>query len=110
MKHLAFRNEILSQLKSAMPVDSVLMMMHGAMMAEGYDDCEGDMTKRMREIVGPDVPIGLLLDLHCNITNEMMENTTIIVPCKEYPHTDFAARACEIYNLIEKTHIGIIGI
>lgn len=49
-----FRNEILNDLKAAMPVDLVLLCLHGAMVADGYDDCEGDLTQRVRQIVGPD--------------------------------------------------------
>src|SRR5690606_12137310 len=83
----------------AQPLDLVLVMMHGSMMAEGCDDCEGDIMAAMRAIVGPDVAIGLLLDLHCNVTEAMLENATIVKACKEYPHTDFDARARELYAL-----------
>ena len=51
------RDRILSDLKAALPVDAVVLPLHGAMVAEGYDDCEGDILSRVREIVGPDVPI-----------------------------------------------------
>lgn len=100
------RDSILGELKAAGPVDMVFIMMHGAMMADGYDDCEGDMLEHIRAIVGLDVPIGVLLDLHCNITSTMLENSTALIPCKEYPHTDFAERAHELYNLIEATAKG----
>ncbi|WP_308910531.1 M81 family metallopeptidase [Pseudokordiimonas caeni] len=97
----ALRDEILGQLEVAMPVDFVLVMMHGSMMAEGYDDCEGDILARMRNIIGPVIPVGVLLDLHCNITRQMLAHATVIMPCKEYPHTDFAERAGELYHLVE---------
>ena len=65
---------------------------HGAMAAEGYDDCEGDTIARARDIVGPDVPIGVELDLHCHPSELMVDKATGIVTCKEYPHTDLAPR------------------
>lgn len=102
------RDAVLGQLQAAMPVDMILLMMHGSMMAQGYDDCEGDILIRIRQIVGKDVPIGLLLDLHCNITPAMLEHATALMPCKEYPHTDFAERAAELYDIIEKTARGQI--
>lgn len=102
------RDEILDQLRAAAPVDIILIMMHGSMMAEGYEDCEGDILSRIREIVGPDVPIGVLLDLHCNLTQRMLEAATVIIPCKEYPHTDFAERARELYDIIEGTAKGCL--
>lgn len=99
----SMRDELLDGLRAAAPVDMVLLMMHGSMMAQGYDDCEGDVLGRVREIVGPDVPVGVLLDLHCNITPEMVANATAIKACKEYPHTDFADRARELYAIIADT-------
>ena len=49
----AFRDEIVADLKAAMPVDGVFLSMHGAMVAEGYDDCESDILAHVRKVVGP---------------------------------------------------------
>lgn len=97
-----FRDEILEDLKAAMPVDMVLLAMHGAMVAEGYDDCEGDTLARVREIVGPDVPVGLELDLHCSITPRMVDNADAIVTFKEYPHIDASERAAEVFDVCRR--------
>jgi microcystin degradation protein MlrC len=94
------RDELLDDLKRAMPVDMVLLALHGAMAAEDYDDCEGDILERVRAIVGPAVPVGAELDLHCHITNRMMRNATALVIYKEYPHVDIPARAEELFTLI----------
>jgi len=93
------RDAILADLKAALPVDIVLMNMHGAMVAEGYDDCEGDTLARIRAIVGPRCIIGVELDLHCHLTEAMREAADLIVLYKEYPHTDVAERAQELYTL-----------
>jgi microcystin degradation protein MlrC len=106
--YVAMRDEILAQLAGAMPVDMVLLFMHGSMMAQGCDDCEGDMLERVRALVGPSVPVGVLLDLHCNVTPAMVRNATVIKACNEYPHTDFAERAEELYGLIAATASGRI--
>ena len=58
------RDLILADLKAAGPVEMVLLNLHGAMVAEGYDDCESDLVARARAIVGPDTIIGVELDLH----------------------------------------------
>lgn len=97
-----FRDEILADLKAAMPVDMVLLAMHGAMVADGYDDCEGDMLARVREVVGPDVAVGLELDLHCSITPQMLANADAIVTFKEYPHIDASERASEVFDVCLK--------
>ena len=95
-----FRDEILQDLRRAMPVDGVLLNLHGAMVADGYDDCEGDILARVRAIVGPSVPTGAELDPHCHVTPLMVEQATALVLYKEFPHTDFAARAEDLFRLI----------
>ena len=95
------RDEILDQLRAAMPVDIVLMGLHGAMVADGYDDCEGDILARIREIVGPDVPIGCELDPHCHLTKQRLAAADVIITYKEFPHTDFVERGEELADIIE---------
>ena len=100
------REELLDSLRSHMPVDMVLLPLHGAMVAEGYDDCEGDLVSRVREIVGPDVPIGVELDLHCHLTQALLDVADAVVIFKEYPHTDMADRAEDLFDIIADTAEG----
>lgn len=102
------RDEILGQLKTAMPVDGVLFGLHGAMVADGYDDCEGDLIARARAIVGPKVPIGVELDPHNHMTRARVAGSNIIICYKEFPHTDFAERAEELVDLMIRTVKGEI--
>src|SRR5690606_4596610 len=67
----SFRQEILADLDQAGPVDMVLLSLHGAMVADGYDDCEGDLTQAIRARVGADTVIGMELDLHAHLTAAM---------------------------------------
>jgi microcystin degradation protein MlrC len=96
----AFRDEILGDLQAAMPVNAVLLALHGAMVAIGYDDCEGDLLAAVRAIVGPHVPVGVELDLHCHLTETMMHAATVMVTYKEYPHIDIPDRAEDVFTLI----------
>ena len=82
-----------------MPVDVVLLFMHGAMVAEGYDDCEGDTLARVREVAGPACKVGIELDLHCHLTELMRASADAIITFKEYPHTDIGDRAPELYRI-----------
>jgi microcystin degradation protein MlrC len=93
------RDEVLGQLRAAMPVDGVVLGLHGAMVADGYDDCEGDLLARVRQIVGPAVPVGVELDPHCHMTMKRVQNATLIICFKEFPHTDFVARGEEVVEL-----------
>ena len=93
------RDEVLGQLRAGMPVDGVVLGLHGAMVADGYDDCEGDLIASVRAIVGPAVPIGVELDPHCHMTQKRVKNATLIICFKEFPHTDFVARGEEVVEL-----------
>lgn len=95
----SLRDEILDQLRAAAPVDIVLFGLHGAMVAGGYDDCEGDLLARARDIVGRDAIIGVELDPHCHLSDKMVASADIIVTFKEVPHTDFLERAEELVDL-----------
>ncbi|BAK82494.1 M81 family metallopeptidase [Komagataeibacter medellinensis] len=94
------RNEILGQLKAAMPVDAVVMGLHGAMVAQGYDDCEGDLLSHIRACVGPDVVIGATFDPHSHLTPLRVSCLNIMNAFLEFPHTDFMVRAEQVIDLV----------
>lgn len=98
--YASLRDELLADLRASLPVDAVLLVLHGAMLAEGFDDCEGDLLQRVRELVGPRVPLGALLDLHCNLSPAMLASGAALVACKEYPHIDYAARGQELHAML----------
>jgi microcystin degradation protein MlrC len=102
------RDEILGQLEAALPVDGVLMGFHGAFVAEGYDDAEGDMLERIRALVGPDVVIGCEYDPHSHQTEKRVRLADVSVLFKEYPHVDFMERGEELVTLVLQTIRGEI--
>lgn len=102
------RDEILGQLKAAMPIDGVLLGLHGAMVAHGYDDVEGDIIEHVRAIVGPKCTIGVELDPHCHLTLKRVKLADVIVLYKEFPHTDVVERAEDVLNLVLRTIRGEI--
>ncbi len=97
------RDEILGQLRAALPVDGVLLGLHGAMVAHGYDDVEGDVIARVRALVGPRCVIGVELDLHCHLTVKRVTGADVIVLYKEFPHTDVVERAEDLLDLVLRT-------
>jgi len=97
------RNEILAQVKAALPLDGVLLGLHGAMVAHGYDDTEGDVIARVRVVVGPDCVIGVELDPHCHLTLKRVHLSDIIILYKEFPHTDVVERAEDLLTLVLRT-------
>ncbi|HEX5078062.1 MAG TPA: M81 family metallopeptidase [Geminicoccaceae bacterium] len=105
----ALRDEILQQLQDALPLDAAIFGLHGAMVAHGYDDCEGDLLQRARQIVGPDVLIAAEFDPHCHFTREMAQALNIAVFYKEFPHVDFYERAEELIGLVDRALKGEIA-
>lgn len=99
----SMRDEILCQLREALPVDGVLMGFHGALVAAGYDDAEGDILEHIREIVGPGCVIGCEYDPHCHLTERRVRLADVTVLFKEYPHVDFMDRGEELVTLVLKT-------
>ncbi len=97
--YVELRDRIVSDLEAAAAVDMVLLCLHGAMVSTECLDCEGDLLARLRRVVGPDVPIGVELDLHCHLSQAMLDNATVMVFFKEYPHVDIAERAEEVFDI-----------
>jgi microcystin degradation protein MlrC len=93
------RTELLRDLAAALPVDMVVLGLHGAMVADGYDDCEGDLLERVRGLVGPGVVVGAELDPHHHLSPQMMTHANLLIAFKEYPHTDVIERAYELVDL-----------
>lgn len=102
----SLRAELLADLKSALPVDVVLLNLHGAMVADGYDDCEEDLIRRVRELVGTQAVIGVELDLHCHLSESKIASANIVITYKEYPHVDINDRGREVFDLCVATRLG----
>ena len=69
-------------------MDGVLLALHGAAVTTEVDDVEGDLLATVREIVGPDIPVVGTLDLHANVTTQMMRNADGLIAWETYPHVD----------------------
>jgi microcystin degradation protein MlrC len=104
----ALRDEILADLRRAMPVDAVMINLHGAMIADGYPDAEGDLLAHIRATVGPEVLIAAELDLHCHLTATKCASVDAMVIFKEYPHVDVTERAEELFAIVADTLAGRI--
>ncbi len=79
---------LLAELEKQLPVDGVYLDLHGAMVTEHLQDGEGEMLQRIREQVGPSVPIVASLDLHANVSRKMFEIADVLDVFRTYPHID----------------------
>ncbi|MCH7687028.1 MAG: M81 family metallopeptidase, partial [Planctomycetes bacterium] len=93
----------LERLDQVMPIDGVVLDLHGAMVTEQYEDAEGAFIAAVRKLVGPDVPIFVTLDFHANITKPMAELADCIVGFDTYPHVDMRERGTEAVELLIQT-------
>jgi len=88
--------------------DGVLLSLHGAMVTENRDDAEGDLLLRLREKLGPEVPIAITLDLHANVSDTMARLANIVIAYRSYPHIDQYERGMEAADLLERAMNGEI--
>ncbi len=98
-------DELVARLRDALPVDGVLLALHGAMVVVDDSDAEGAILAAVRSVVGPAMPLVISLDLHAHITPRMVQEASAILGYHEYPHIDMyetGARAATL--LIEMIH------
>ena len=93
------KNTILSEVSKAGKLDIVLLGLHGAMIASNCIDCEGDLIKSIRKLVGPKVIIGVTFDPHSHLTKKCVDNADIITVFKKFPHLDFVETADDCIKL-----------
>lgn len=96
----SLRDELLDDLRAAAPVDAVLLHLHGAMVADDQEDCEAELLRAVRAELGPAVPIGALLDLHCHLTPAMCDAADLLFGYREYPHVDTFERLTALFTAL----------
>lgn len=88
--------DMVDGIAKAGPIDAVYLDLHGAMVTEAHDDGEGEILARVRKVIGPDLPLVASLDLHANVSPEMIAHADALIAYRTYPHIDMAdtGRAC----------------
>jgi microcystin degradation protein MlrC len=92
--------DLLKSLEGALPLDGILLALHGAMVCEDIDDADGETLERLRALVGPDVPIVMSLDMHGNISPRMAQIPDAIVAYRTYPHIDQRQRGVDCARIM----------
>ena len=88
-------------LYSAESPDAIYLDLHGAMVTEHFEDGEGELLRRVRAIVGAAIPIVISLDLHANLTGDMVEYSDAMTIYRTYPHLDMAATGARAFDLLQ---------
>ena len=101
--------EMIDLLRNNGPWDGVLLANHGAAVSEEFPDVDGEVSRRVRELVGPDVPVGIAVDMHANVSQEMVRQTTAVTVYRSNPHLDARERARECAEIIFRAAKGEIS-
>jgi len=91
----ALLDELIAGIQAAMPLDGVLLGLHGAMVSELDRDADALLLESVREIIGNELPLVATFDLHANLSPRMVDAATILIGHDTYPHVDMADRAEE---------------
>jgi len=97
------QDELIQSLNEALPIDGILLALHGAMAADQHPDVEGEILDAIRKCIGPDVPLVVTIDLHANVTDLMVASADVLVPYHCMPHVDIfetGARAADVLRRI----------
>ena len=94
---------MLETLRDAAPLDGVLLDLHGAMVCTHVADGDGELLRRVRQTVGDATPVVATLDLHANISDQMIAQASLLEAYRTYPHIDMGAtgaRAADHLDLL----------
>ena len=102
----ALVGELLERVRAALPLDGLLLALHGAMVAEGFPQADGETVHRVRALVGPDFPLVVTHDYHGNVPPQLVEDATALVIYKTCPHVDQRERGLQAAELMARTARG----
>ncbi|MDA1138000.1 MAG: M81 family metallopeptidase [Planctomycetota bacterium] len=86
--YAAIKDELIERLSAVLPVDGILLPLHGSATVEDVHDPEGDLIRTIRKMAGPDIPVIATLDLHAHVTEAMVRYSDALVAWETYPHAD----------------------
>lgn len=95
--------ELVRQLKEAPKLDGVLLALHGAMVVENYPHGDAELVRRVREAMGPKMPIVVTHDFHANVAPEIVRDSTALITFKENPHIDTFERGLQAARIMADT-------
>ena len=99
----ALAGELVRRLEAAPRFDGVMLSLHGAMVVESYPSGDAEIVRRIREVVGPDLPVVVSHDFHANVTPEIVAQSTALVSYQEHPHIDTKARGVRAARIVAET-------
>ena len=93
---------ILDGLRAAGEIDGIYLDLHGAMVTESFEDGEGELLSRIRDLVGDALPLAVSLDLHANVTQRMVRQASSLSIFRSYPHIDMAETGARAFAMLQR--------
>lgn len=97
---------LLEDIAAAGSLDGIYLDLHGAMVCEHHQDGEGEFLRRVRDLVGPDLPVAVSLDLHANLTRAMVEHASVLDLYRTYPHIDMGETGSRTAAHLDRLIVG----
>lgn len=95
--------KLVHQIRTASPrFDGVILILHGAMVVEGYPHGDAEVVRRVREAMGEDFPIVVTHDFHANVSEEIVEYSDVLITYKDNPHLDTKQRGIQAATILAK--------
>ncbi|MBV8774964.1 MAG: M81 family metallopeptidase [Deltaproteobacteria bacterium] len=89
--HQWAKETLVNGVRKAQPLDGIFLQLHGTSASDSIADCDGDLLRAIREVVGEKVPVIASLDGHANVSQLMAKHATMLIGVKTNPHYDFLA-------------------
>lgn len=100
---------LIEDLRGYGDVDAVYLDLHGAMVAEHVDDADGELLRRIRDVVGTGTAIVASLDFHANVSQLMVDQASALVAYRTYPHTDMSESGVRAMRIIHDMRAGAVA-
>ena len=104
--YAALVDELLDTIRAALPLDGLLLALHGAMVAAGFPHADGETVRRVRALVGPEFPLFVTHDYHGNVPPQLVDDASALVIYKTCPHIDQRERGLQAAELLTRAARG----
>ena len=104
--YAALVDELLERIRAALPLDGLLLALHGAMVADGFPQADGETARRVRALVGPEFPLVVTHDYHGNVPPQLVEDASALIIYKTCPHVDQRERGLQAAELLTRAARG----
>lgn len=103
--YIELRTRLLDSVRDGLAqheIDGVVLVCHGAMVAEGTEDVERDLAEHVRAMIGPDMPLAMTLDFHGNVSSGLVAACDLVDAYDTYPHVDVYERGYEAAEIVHE--------